>query len=589
MKGILSPHLNYSRTNTLKTMGRTVLLGKGRRVTLDELEAVALYGGTLEIHTADSTDAGNTSDFSADMTAATIFTALTLLSIGGDGGDYEASSKLSVGNTRAILTLLANFIAQQRLKGSTPADRDMNVSCTSAIAYIVNTSDIVKLPSSADGFVKALIALIPDAVKCKCVKEHLTSISAQLQKALARIIPLAITALATIQTSRLTKTAVIDALAALSVEKGMACSQMNVDPAIFADGNYDINRPHRGMMTSASVIRVCVQGSKFAPSNSTIDVTSSGPGSASASASASASEEQKSAMESIPAYHGPAADVIVTSLKLLELECNCFESLESSQSKNDDNLAALDVTVVSMACNTVGNAVKILLEGCLQRIGECESSADDDADADATSSGNDITADAVALSNNVEALYSSLTKEVTTNKEFISAQTQIAAEAAKKKAEEKAARAAARNNAAGGGAGNNKKDEFEGMSEAQKKKILKKRADKEAKAAKKKKAKASADGAGGGVSVFGAGSMAILGCMGTASVELSPTIIAKMEEVIGKLLSGGVQRKPKIAKGTRDYLPEQMMIRDQAFQIIRRVFKSHGGTYFVTVHVLYSV
>jgi histidyl-tRNA synthetase len=38
-----------------------------------------------------------------------------------------------------------------------------------------------------------------------------------------------------------------------------------------------------------------------------------------------------------------------------------------------------------------------------------------------------------------------------------------------------------------------------------------------------------------------------------------------------------MQRKPKVAKGTRDYKPEQMAIRDQAFQIIRRVFKRHGA------------
>ncbi len=410
---------------------------------------------------------------------------------------------------------------------------------------------------------EGLLALIPDSVQC--VKEHLTSISVQLQKALARIIPLAITSLATIQTSRLTKTAVIDALAALSVEKGMASSVTNIDPTIYADGNYDINRPHRGMMTSASVIRVCVQGSKFAPSNSTIEINDNN--------ASSSSEEQKSAVESIPAYHGPAADVIVTSLKLLELECNCFELTSTSQN-DSDNIEQLDATVVSMACQTVGNAVKILLEGCLQRMGESNS--------DSVNSSGDITADALTLSNNVEALYTSLTKEVTENIEFITAQTQIAAEAAKKKAEEKSARAAARNNAGGNNDGAAKKDEFEGMTEAQKKKILKKRAEKEAKAAKKKKAKASADAAAGGASIFGAGSMAILSCIGTdsnsAGIELSPTVLAKIEEVIGKLLSGGVQRKPKIAKGTRDYLPEQMMIRDQAFQIIRRVFKSHGGT-----------
>ena len=57
----------------------------------------------------------------------------------------------------------------------------------------------------------------------------------------------------------------------------------------------------------------------------------------------------------------------------------------------------------------------------------------------------------------------------------------------------------------------------------------------------------------------------------------SAAAVSLIETVLAALLSGGVQRKPKIAKGTRDYLPEQMAIRDEAFQIIRRVFKSHGA------------
>jgi histidyl-tRNA synthetase len=53
--------------------------------------------------------------------------------------------------------------------------------------------------------------------------------------------------------------------------------------------------------------------------------------------------------------------------------------------------------------------------------------------------------------------------------------------------------------------------------------------------------------------------------------------VQQLTALTEKLLSGGVQRKPKIPKGTRDYLPEQMMIRQQAFSIIRRVFQSHGA------------
>lgn len=49
-------------------------------------------------------------------------------------------------------------------------------------------------------------------------------------------------------------------------------------------------------------------------------------------------------------------------------------------------------------------------------------------------------------------------------------------------------------------------------------------------------------------------------------------------DIIEKLNSNAIgKRKPKIAKGTRDYGPEQMRIREQVFSIIKRVFKRHGG------------
>ena len=37
------------------------------------------------------------------------------------------------------------------------------------------------------------------------------------------------------------------------------------------------------------------------------------------------------------------------------------------------------------------------------------------------------------------------------------------------------------------------------------------------------------------------------------------------------------RRKPKIAKGARDFMPEQMAIRESAFAAITSVFKRHGA------------
>ncbi|CAN0408941.1 unnamed protein product [Discosporangium mesarthrocarpum] len=50
-----------------------------------------------------------------------------------------------------------------------------------------------------------------------------------------------------------------------------------------------------------------------------------------------------------------------------------------------------------------------------------------------------------------------------------------------------------------------------------------------------------------------------------------------MISLVERLSSGGAQRKPKIAKGAIDFLPEQMRVREKAFSIIRKVFKRHGA------------
>ena len=42
-----------------------------------------------------------------------------------------------------------------------------------------------------------------------------------------------------------------------------------------------------------------------------------------------------------------------------------------------------------------------------------------------------------------------------------------------------------------------------------------------------------------------------------------------MLTVLELLSSGGTRRKPKIAKGTRDFEPAQMRVRQQAFEAIR--------------------
>lgn len=58
---------------------------------------------------------------------------------------------------------------------------------------------------------------------------------------------------------------------------------------------------------------------------------------------------------------------------------------------------------------------------------------------------------------------------------------------------------------------------------------------------------------------------------------LSPAVEALLEAAKEILANNASRRKPKIPKGTRDFLPEQMAIREKAFGAIVGVFKRHGA------------
>ena len=149
----------------------------------------------------------------------------------------------------------------------------------------------------------------------------------------------------------------------------------------------------------------------------------------------------------------------------------------------------------------------------------------------------------------------SLEDEASVGISFVKEETVRAEEKAKAKEAEKAAKAAAfnKNNANNNTGG----DEFAGMSEEKKAKILKKRAEKEAKAKAKAAAKSKTK-----VSLFGTGTSLMVNALSdsSGSVALNNDVISDVTAIVEKLLSGGVQRKPKIPKGTRDYLPEQVCL-----------------------------
>jgi len=520
-------------------MTRTILIGKGRRITLEELESVCLYDGELEMH------APLVDEVSDDLDIELLSSSISKLNLTKEN---DKDQMLTPSGTLATLTLLAHAISQNRIL---PPSVSSVIALQTSIA-IVQLVKCIKsdpsanhnfmLPSSAASFITSLTSILPSSIAENLLFASQTSSSTPppVQSTILRLIPLAISSLSAIQLQSLTKSNVIDALASLSVEK--TC----MDPLeYYSEAYFDINRPHAGMIASAAVLRACTQGSKFA----TNKAASMGQGGGDGDNNAAVDD----AVQSIPQIHGPCADATASACKVLELECNCF--LHGQQ---DD----FDPTAMELASRTVWNASAVLLKACLARTNSKQIQEDSSIDG--------LLELAQSLERTMIQLVSSLEAEAKLNGTFIENEIKSAIEVGKKKAEEKAARAAAHSKKSGGG-----KDEFEGMTEAQIAKILKKR---EKKAAKKKVSSSSKSSASTIPTIFGAGTKAILTILQSTNYKLqNPKTLSGIQATISSLFTGGMKRKPKIAKGTRDYLPEQMMIRDKAFQIIRRVFKSHGA------------
>lgn len=132
---------------------------------------------------------------------------------------------------------------------------------------------------------------------------------------------------------------------------------------------------------------------------------------------------------------------------------------------------------------------------------------------------------------------------------------------------------------------NVKSKEEENYTPEQRAKAEAKRKLKEAKAAEKAKNKAAkkggnlALGAGTGFLITAIHSMrtrcdfgGMLDPFNSVENSFLWTCSAALEKV-----GSSVLRRPKIPKGTRDFGPDQMRVREEVFGVIRRVFKRHGG------------
>jgi histidyl-tRNA synthetase len=332
---------------------------------------------------------------------------------------------------------------------------------------------------------------------------------------------------------------VADAVAAVT------CETLRADSFAFEAEFVDAARPHRGIITSAQNLRLMLDGSKFINSqkDSATDVA---------------------AVRCIPQYHGPARDTVLVAYKTVEAEINGAVG-DSAAAKRAG--AGVHPQALKTALSATTEALLVLLQGSVDRLHVMDSSA---ADAPkVTDTVELVEATAAALSHELEPSF----------KFFAEEEAQLKLRLAEKnaKAQEAAAKAAA--------AAAKEDEKLAAMPEAQRNKILEKRRKK----LEKQKGKENAKKSSKDELKLGLGCQAVrqhlaaLGDAWQAGVQKSAFDLRAssfslfLEELLVRLSSGGARRKPKIAKGSQDFLPHQMALREKIFNKIRMVFKRHAG------------
>ncbi len=358
----------------------------------------------------------------------------------------------------------------------------------------------------------------------------------------------------------------VDVVASLSCEAYGVC----MEP--FDYTNYDIARPHRSLINTANNFRLLLQSSKRVNTCSK-EINES-------------NKLASLAFHNIPQIHGPAKDAISSAIKALELEINSSEN----GSRNENNITTLgfDATPSRIIINNIASSMYVLFSASMTRI----------SSLDATYSISNISNlglnDPVTIFQLVEKLQNTLNLElVTANNCLTELESRVRVE--KEVSENDNASKKKGQNADGGDENRKFKPEQDesNWTPEQKAKAEAKRKLKAEKAAAKTAAKEAKKG-GATTIVYGTGTSQVRTyiankCGGVDKINKNTLSSIGLNDItesgfgqycftlLEALKSGGEERKPRIAKGARDFTPEQMRIREQVFATIRRVFKRHGG------------
>uniref|UniRef100_A0AAV1VD85 Histidine--tRNA ligase, cytoplasmic n=1 Tax=Peronospora matthiolae TaxID=2874970 RepID=A0AAV1VD85_9STRA len=329
---------------------------------------------------------------------------------------------------------------------------------------------------------------------------------------------------------------VADAVAAIT------CETLRIDARAFDAEFVDVARPHRGIITSAQNLWLLLDGSKYINSQQ-------------------GGVTDMASVRCVPQYHGPVRDAVLSAYKTVEAEVNGLVLCGSSA----------DVDIHPQALKTAllitTDALRVLLQGSADRLQLLGATAADVSD----------TIHTVAL---VETTAAALARELVPSLQFFQdEESQLKLHLAEKtaKANEAAAKAAA--------AAAKEDEKLATLSEAQRSKIIAKRRKKLEKQQEKETTKKSSKEE----LKIGLGCQAVrqhllaFGDTWQTSVEksafdLRPSSFSLfLEGLFVRIGSGGARRKPKIAKGSQDFLPHQMALREKIFNKIRMVFKRHAG------------
>jgi len=344
------------------------------------------------------------------------------------------------------------------------------------------------------------------------------------------------------------------------VVAALSCEASGVSVEAFDASHFEVSRPHRGQISSAATLRLLLEGSKCTNSSQVTVLR---------------------AFSSTPQVHGPAQDALVAAIKMMELELNCTESVDNISGPD----ASLDPTQSYMALNLTMSALSAYYSISRERWSVLSGISQGQM------SGKSIahTQDLSGAFDMIVRLSSALSEELYQAVRRITVKDGSSKPAA---STEPIAGKGVEIKRPGTGTGTGigiAVQEDASLTPEQRARIEAKRREKALKAEQKAKAKEVKKGSAG--LVLGVGTSLLRThlsslcpdpCESSFSSVVTPfdTSEKSFSCFCSKLLeqvSSGGRHKPKIPKGTRDFTPEQMRVREQAFAVIRRVFKRHGA------------